>query len=153
MTEPAYFDSQAQAAAALKLDVEVLRQAKRDGCPAFRSGRVYREDLEQWLREKQNSKRLESRARSEDDSATETPSLSFVSWKDRRDVLFEIMEFLHAAHGRGEMTAKEYVSAGDRLMPLLCKIADVFALREDEIDRAGWMLTWRDCRKQALRDG
>jgi hypothetical protein len=48
-TQPAYFDSQAAAAAALNIDIDELREAKRQGCPAFRSGRVYREQLLSWL--------------------------------------------------------------------------------------------------------
>jgi len=40
---PLFYDSQAAAAAALKIDVYDLRDAKREGCPAFRTGRVYRE--------------------------------------------------------------------------------------------------------------
>jgi hypothetical protein len=47
--QPAYFDSQASAAAALKIDIDELREAKREGCPAFRSGRVYRDELLSWL--------------------------------------------------------------------------------------------------------
>ncbi len=39
--QPTYFDSLASAAAALKIDIYELREAKRQGCPAFRSGRVY----------------------------------------------------------------------------------------------------------------
>ena len=46
---PAYFDSIAAAAAALGIDIEELREAKREGCPAFRSGRVYRDELLTWL--------------------------------------------------------------------------------------------------------
>ena len=46
---PAYFDGIAAAAAALGIDIEELREAKRDGCPAFRSGRVYRDELLTWL--------------------------------------------------------------------------------------------------------
>ena len=46
--QPAYFDSQASAAAALKIDIYELREAKRQGCPAFRSGRVYRDELLSW---------------------------------------------------------------------------------------------------------
>jgi hypothetical protein len=49
----AYFDSQASAAASLGIDIYKLRAAKRDGCPAFRSGRVYREELLQWFEEKE----------------------------------------------------------------------------------------------------
>ena len=47
--QPAYFDSQASAAAALKIDIYELREAKRQGSPAFRSGRVYRDELLRWL--------------------------------------------------------------------------------------------------------
>jgi hypothetical protein len=39
--QPTYFDSLASAAAALKIDIYELREAKRQGCAAFRSGRVY----------------------------------------------------------------------------------------------------------------
>jgi hypothetical protein len=48
----AYFDSQASAAAALKIDICKLRDAKREGCSAFRSGRVYRRALLDWLGKK-----------------------------------------------------------------------------------------------------
>ena len=43
--EVAYFDSQASAAAALNVSLEEIRHAKRAGCPAFRSGRVYKKAL------------------------------------------------------------------------------------------------------------
>ena len=46
--QPAYFDSQASAAAALGIDIHELREAKRQGCPAFRSGRVYRDEFLSW---------------------------------------------------------------------------------------------------------
>src|SRR5947208_11349859 len=46
---PAYFDSQAAAAAALNIEIDDIREAKREGCPAFRSGRVYGKELLSWL--------------------------------------------------------------------------------------------------------
>ncbi|HWY40913.1 MAG TPA: hypothetical protein VNX27_08975 [Chthoniobacterales bacterium] len=46
--QTAYFDSQASAAAALKIDIYELREAKRQGCPAFRSGRVYGDEYLDW---------------------------------------------------------------------------------------------------------
>jgi hypothetical protein len=52
LKRPPYFDSQAQAAAALNIDIYKLRDAKREGCSAFRSGRVYCEELLDWLEEK-----------------------------------------------------------------------------------------------------
>jgi hypothetical protein len=53
---PAYFDSQAQAAAILKIDISELREAKAEGCPAFRSGRVYTAPLLAWFAEKRQQR-------------------------------------------------------------------------------------------------
>jgi hypothetical protein len=63
--KPAYFDSQASAAAALKIDISRLRDAKRQGCGAFRSGRVYRAQLLAWFEEKRRCRG--SSAAEEDD--------------------------------------------------------------------------------------
>jgi hypothetical protein len=49
--EVAYFDSQASAAAALNISIEEIRRAKRAGCPAFRSGRIYKKPLLKWVAE------------------------------------------------------------------------------------------------------
>jgi hypothetical protein len=57
LRRPAYFDSQAQAAAILKIDISELREAKAEGCPAFRSGRVYTALLLVWLAEKHRRSR------------------------------------------------------------------------------------------------
>jgi hypothetical protein len=53
---PAYFDSQAQAAAILNIDIFDLREAKAEGCPAFRSGRVYTAPLLAWFAEKRRQR-------------------------------------------------------------------------------------------------
>lgn len=55
---PAYFDSQAQAAAVLNIDIYKLRDAKREGCPAFRSGRVYHDELLDWFGRKRQRREL-----------------------------------------------------------------------------------------------
>jgi hypothetical protein len=47
--QPAYFDSHAAAAAALNIEIDDIREAKREGCPAFRSGRVYGKELVSWF--------------------------------------------------------------------------------------------------------
>ena len=49
---PPYFDSQASTAATLQIEISELREAKAEGCPAFRSGRVYTAPLLAWLTEK-----------------------------------------------------------------------------------------------------
>ena len=38
-----------RAAAALNIEIDDIREAKREGCPAFRSGRVYGKELLSWL--------------------------------------------------------------------------------------------------------
>jgi len=59
--QPAYFDSQASAAATLKIEISELREAKAEGCLAFRSGRVYTAPLLAWFAEKgRQHARLES---------------------------------------------------------------------------------------------
>jgi hypothetical protein len=53
---PAYFDSQALAAAALKIDIRDIRDAKKAGCTAFRSGRVYKKPLLKWIGQKKSKR-------------------------------------------------------------------------------------------------
>ncbi len=45
---PPYFDSQASAASSLAINIDIIREAKRCGCKAFRSGRVYSKPLLEW---------------------------------------------------------------------------------------------------------
>jgi len=45
------FDSMKAAAASLGLNMRVLKRAKASGCQAFRGGRVYADELQQWVRE------------------------------------------------------------------------------------------------------
>ena len=65
---PAYFDSQASAAATLKIDISELRQAKAEGCPAFRSGRVYTAPLLAWFAEKRQRRAELAAAKTADES-------------------------------------------------------------------------------------
>ena len=60
MKRPAYFDSQASAAAALGISIDKIRQAKAAGCPACRSGRVYGDELIAWLEEEQRLRTAKS---------------------------------------------------------------------------------------------
>ena len=55
--QPAYFDSQASAAASLGIDIYEIREAKGAGCKAFRSGRVYPDILLPWLERKRERAR------------------------------------------------------------------------------------------------
>jgi hypothetical protein len=67
--KPAYFDSQASAAATLKIDISELREAKAEGCPAFRSGRVYTALLLDWLAKKRERRADLAAAKTTDDTA------------------------------------------------------------------------------------
>ena len=68
MKLPPYFDSQASAAATLKIDISELRQAKAEGCPAFRSGRVYTAPLLAWFAEKRRRRAELAAAKTADES-------------------------------------------------------------------------------------
>lgn len=50
----------------LGTDIDEIRAAKANGCPAFRSGRVYRKELLDWFEEKQRHK--ETAASNDDQS-------------------------------------------------------------------------------------
>jgi len=92
---PAYFDSQAAAAASLGIDIDVLRQAKREGCPAFRSGRVYGDELRSWLQEDELRK-IKSAA----SSTTESDK--------RHCVLAQTIRDISACADLGVLTAEQY---------------------------------------------
>ena len=51
-----YFDSQASASASLGLNIYKIREAKTQGCSAFRSGRVYRAPLLEWFAKKRSDR-------------------------------------------------------------------------------------------------
>lgn len=44
-----YYDSMKAAAAAMRIDVEVLKKAKGRGCPGFRGSRVYEKEVRSWI--------------------------------------------------------------------------------------------------------
>jgi len=130
--EPAYFDSQAAAAAALKIDIHRLREAKREGCIAFRSGRVYRDELLAWFAKTPKRRQLHA----DDDT------FFLFGWEDRRGFLFELNEFLTDAYIRGEITSWEYqkLLAGTALL-----IVKLGRLWKAGIDEAGFLANcaWR----------
>jgi hypothetical protein len=47
--EKEYYDSMQQCAAKTGISLDLLKAAKRAGCPAFRGPRVYMEELREWL--------------------------------------------------------------------------------------------------------
>jgi hypothetical protein len=93
--QPAYFDSQASTAAALKIDIDDLREAKREGCPAFRSGRVYRDELLSWL---------EARALQK----TGSVKLNGIGLEKGRSVIAQTIRGLSACANLGILTPKQY---------------------------------------------
>src|SRR5260370_3021692 len=93
--QPAYFDSQASAAAALKIDICELREAKREGCPAFRSGRVYRDELLSWLQTRWLQK-------------TGSVKLNGIGLKEGRSVIAQTIRGLSVCANLGVLTAEQY---------------------------------------------
>ena len=67
----AYYDSQASAAGALKMDVSLIRDAKRAGSGAFRSGRVHKADLNAWF--EKHPPKIQTAVPSADDKKDDPP--------------------------------------------------------------------------------
>ena len=93
--QPAYFDSQAAASSILNIDIYELREAKRQGCPAFRSGRVYREELLKWFQ------------------ARNLEKLGSVSWngnglEEGRSVIAQTIRDLCACANLGVLTPEQF---------------------------------------------
>jgi len=143
MPKPTYFDSQAQAAAALNVEIEVLRQAKRDGCTAFRSGRVYRQEIAAWLAERQ------PRAASQDDDGPEPPNHTFVHWDDRRSMLLELVsEFLTMNFKRGKFTPAQYAKMGLASIDPVLQLGRIWKAGIDEKSfRAIWTAEFARAKK------
>ena len=93
--QPAYFDSQASAAAALKIDICELREAKREGCPAFRSGRVYGDELLSWLQIRGLQK-------------TGSVRLNGTGLKEGRSVIAQTIRGLSVCANLGLLTPEQY---------------------------------------------
>jgi len=93
--QPAYFDSQAAAAAALKVEIDEIRDAKREGCTAFRSGRVYGKELLNWLERKalQNS---------------DSEELSGIGLEKSRSVVAQTIRGLSVCANLGLLTPEQY---------------------------------------------
>jgi hypothetical protein len=97
--QTAYFDSQASAAAALNIDIYELRDAKREGCPAFRSGRVYTEELLNWLAQKR-LRRVESAAPQNDQE------------RNRLDAIVRTLMGLSECANMGVLTDEQHFEFG-----------------------------------------
>jgi hypothetical protein len=116
--ERAYFDSQQSAAASLKIDIFYLGEAKRQGCPAFRSGRVYTEELLEWL-EKHLPRALKKRRAAE--SSWMEPANTDDERTDRAlDVCKTIIALTNLAN-RGLIADDRYIEIGTEIV---CSITD-----------------------------
>ena len=141
----AYFDSQASAAATLDLGIDMLRDAKAAGCPAFRSGRVYREELLRWLKEHPIA-----RNKPEAFSLDEPEFVGVrLDWENRRELLFVLHEFLDSLFADGVLSAAEYRKLGNKTVPLIIRLGRVW---NAEIDEPGYRDRWRECREEATAE-
>ena len=114
----AYFDSIASAAATLKVATDVLREAKAAGCPAFRSGRVYRDELLRWFNEHPISRKRPEAPSLEGPEFLGVP----LDWERRRELLFVLGDFLDCLFDDAVLSAAEYRKLGDKTIPLIIKI-------------------------------
>lgn len=149
--EPNYYDSQASAAAELQIDVFLVKAAKRAGCTAFRSGRVYRAELVAWLKRNAPPVRASSTAGNGDEFRFCIPqSFQWNDKSDRRSLLIELPEFLHHAHSRGQLSTAEYVRIGDATVRLVINLATVWGA---EIDVLGYFNGWVETKRRAAQAG
>ena len=140
--ETAYFDSQASAAASLGIDIYEIREAKSSGCKAFRSGRVYRDELLQWFERKRERARERQR-----DADSGDEMVSAREWEDRRSVLFDVLEFLHDAYKDKRIDLVKYAELGEATVEQMIKLGEVW---EAGIDAPGWRKTWKQCLVDAI---
>jgi hypothetical protein len=140
---PAYFDSQAQAAAIFNVDISELREAKARGCPAFRSGRVYQDELIRCLKEYRSSRSKADALNADEPEYLAVP----LDWENRRELLFVLNEFLDCLFADGVLSAADYRKLGDKTIPMIIEIGRIW---NAEIDEAGYRDRWRECRRKAL---
>jgi hypothetical protein len=133
----AYYDSQASAAASTGIDIYKIREAKASGCKAFRSGRVYRDELLQWFERKRERGRERQRDADSDDEM-----VSASDWNHRRSVLFDVLEFLHSAYADKRIDLVKYADLGEATVEQLIKLGEVWGAG---IDAAGWRKNWKGC--------
>ena len=138
----AYFDSQTSAAATLNIDIYELRDAKAAGCPAFRSGRVYRDELLRWLKEYRASRKTY------DQVDLDEPEFIGVhlDWENRQSLLLVLNKFLDFLFVDGVLSPSEYRKLGDKTIPLIIKIGRIW---NAEIDEAAYRARWKQCREEA----
>jgi len=142
---PAYFDSQASAAASLGIDIYEIREAKRAGCKAFRSGRVYPDILLAWFESRRERARQKQEVVGDDDSSDEMVSAR--DWKYRRSVLFDVLDFLHDAYKDKRIDLAKYAELGKATVEQMIKLGEIW---EAGIDAPGWRKTWKACVAEAI---
>jgi hypothetical protein len=148
---PAYFDSQAQAAATLGISIYDLKSAKAAGSQAFRAGgRIRTKELQAWLRD--------NRVSGTDGSnpshvrLDESPCVNWSDPADRRTPLFELMELLECALHEKQITVEQYCAIGDKTIPLVIKLGRAWDAGIDEIGyKATWLCNKRDFRRKGKR--
>lgn len=105
---------------------------------------MYRDELLRWLKEHRSST---SKADAIDADEPEYLGVP-LDWKNRRELLFVLHDFLDCLFADGVLSAADYRKLGDKTIPLIIKIGRVW---NAGIDEAGYRDRWRECREGALR--
>ena len=143
MDLPAYFDSQAQAAAMLRMSVYDVKAAKAAGCSTFRGGRIRTKEFQAWLKDNRTIKACIS------DLDDEAPCVNWPDPADRRAPLFRLMELLEFALYEKQITVDEFCTLVDKTIPLVIKLGRV---SDAGIDEPGYKETWRYNKKYFRRE-
>jgi len=125
-----YWDSQAAAAADLKIDIYEIRDAKRAGCRAFRSGRVYKPELRAWIAAKHASKE------SIDLDSDEIPAAP--DWNDRQMALFRVLWCPYDAYFDDRIDLKSFIKIGRKTLEYVLRLARAWQLDLESGLRESW---------------
>lgn len=139
---PPFFDSQASAASQLGISIDDLREAKRAGCPAFRSGRVYHEPLLKWLEQKRSREAPATRPPRGVTPAEDDLLFHREEWEARRDVLFALVDRVQNGFEAGQLDAKEYGMLAMGAVQAACALAEAWKIPREHFNPYGFQLEW-----------
>lgn len=88
MSNPTYFDTQGQCSSILGIDEQELKDWKRQGCPAFKHGRIYRAPLLKWIEAKKAKVRGPSDVAGDPDKETRRAIIAFAQQYERGAIDF-----------------------------------------------------------------
>jgi hypothetical protein len=155
---PRFFDSQAQAAGALNVQLATIRQAKRDGCPAFFSGRIEIDPLQKWLRDREESRPANDLDDDEEADGRGTKGLEarayriIQNWDLRRRFLLTLLRFVDEAFFDGQFSSyDEYRLTGQNTLKSVLELGRSWKVWKSKEDEGFQLVEWFEWMEAILR--